>query len=128
MDSHSPIMVEEKSSARILTLNRPKQLNVLSFNMMTRLLQLFLAYEEDPCVKLVILKGQGRAFCAGGDVKPTVRNIVQGNWRLSADIFAEEYMLNYVMATYRKAQVSVNMHTILLVNYSKVYNKLINSY
>ncbi|XP_019101009.1 PREDICTED: 3-hydroxyisobutyryl-CoA hydrolase 1-like [Camelina sativa] len=78
MDSHSPILVEEKSSARILTLNRPKQLNVLSFNMMTRLLQLLLAYEEDPSVKLVILKGQGRAFCAGGDVKPAVRNILQG--------------------------------------------------
>ncbi|XP_023640382.1 probable 3-hydroxyisobutyryl-CoA hydrolase 3 [Capsella rubella] len=107
MTSHSHILVEEKFSARILTLNRPAQLNVLSLDMMTRLLKLFLAYEEDPSVKLVILKGQGRAFCAGGDVKPTVRNIVEGKWRLSADIFAEEYMLNYVMATFSKIQVSI---------------------
>ncbi|XP_048631511.1 3-hydroxyisobutyryl-CoA hydrolase 1-like isoform X3 [Brassica napus] len=75
--------------------------------MISRLLQLFLAYEEDPSVKLVILKGQGRAFCAGGDVSAVVRDIGQGNWRLGAKFFADEYMLNYVMATYTKPQVSI---------------------
>ncbi|KFK23320.1 hypothetical protein AALP_AAs74635U001000 [Arabis alpina] len=73
----------------------------------SRLLQLFLAYEEDPSVKLIILKGQGRAFCAGGDVPPVVRDIQQGKWRLGADFFTDEYTLNYVMATYSKSQVSV---------------------
>ncbi|KAF2561517.1 hypothetical protein F2Q70_00019028 [Brassica cretica] len=107
MASHSQVLVEEKSSVRILTLNRPKQLNALSFQMISRLLQLFLAYEEDPSVKLVILKGQGRAFCAGGDVSAVVRDIGQGNWRLGAKFFADEYMLNYVMATYTKPQVSI---------------------
>ncbi|KAH0855490.1 hypothetical protein HID58_007960 [Brassica napus] len=106
MASHSQVLVEEKSSVRILTLNRPKQLNALSFQMISRLLQLFLAYEEDPSVKLVILKGQGRAFCAGGDVSAVVRDIGQGNWRLGAKFFADEYMLNYVMATYTKPQAS----------------------
>ncbi|CAH8362892.1 unnamed protein product, partial [Eruca vesicaria subsp. sativa] len=72
------VLVEEKSSVRILTLNRPKQLNALCFSMISRLLQLFLAYEADPDVKLVILKGQGRAFCAGGDVLPVVNDIKLG--------------------------------------------------
>ncbi|CAL9234997.1 unnamed protein product, partial [Arabidopsis halleri] len=103
----SQVLVEEKSSVRILTLNRPKQLNALCFNMISRLFQLFLAYEEDPSVKLVILKGQGRAFCAGGDVPPVVNNMVQGKWRLGADFFRDQYTLNYVMATYSKAQVSI---------------------
>ncbi|KAG7568882.1 ClpP/crotonase-like domain superfamily [Arabidopsis thaliana x Arabidopsis arenosa] len=107
MASQSQVLVEEKSSVRILTLNRPKQLNALCFNMISRLLQLFLAYEEDPSVKLVILKGQGRAFCAGGDVPPVVNNIVQGKWRLGADFFRDQYTLNYVMATYSKPQVSI---------------------
>ncbi|KAL4319397.1 hypothetical protein GQ457_18G003770 [Hibiscus cannabinus] len=53
---HDEVLVEEKSFARILTLNRPKQLNALSFQMVSRILELFLAYEEDPNVKLVILK------------------------------------------------------------------------
>ncbi|XP_020881302.1 3-hydroxyisobutyryl-CoA hydrolase 1 isoform X1 [Arabidopsis lyrata subsp. lyrata] len=107
MASQSQVLVEEKSSVRILTLNRPKQLNALSFQMISRLLQLFLAFEEDSSVKLVILKGNGRAFCAGGDVAAVVRDIEQGNWRLGANFFSDEYMLNYVMATYSKAQVSI---------------------
>ncbi|KAK8487740.1 hypothetical protein V6N11_069470 [Hibiscus sabdariffa] len=69
------VLVEVKSFARILTLNRPKQLNALSFQMISRLLELFIAYEEDPNVKLVILKGKGRAFCAGGDVADVVHAI-----------------------------------------------------
>ncbi|XP_013631764.1 3-hydroxyisobutyryl-CoA hydrolase 1 isoform X2 [Brassica napus] len=107
LESHSQILVEEKPSVRILTLNRPKQLNALSLNMVTRLLQLFLAYEVDPTVKLVILKGQGRAFCAGGDVSAVVRDIGLGKWRRSADFMSLEYTLNYVMATYCKAQISI---------------------
>ncbi|CAA7017532.1 unnamed protein product [Microthlaspi erraticum] len=107
MASHSQILVEEKSSVRILTLNKPKQLNALNFDMISQLLQLFLAYEEDPSVNLVILKGQGRAFCAGGDFPPVVRDIVRGKWRLGADFFFEQYTLNYVMATHSKPQISI---------------------
>ncbi|KAF8090831.1 hypothetical protein N665_0465s0012 [Sinapis alba] len=107
MASHSQVLVEEKTSVRILTLNRPKQLNALCFSMISRLLQLFLAYEENPNVKLIILKGQGRAFCAGGDVPPVVNDIKQGKWRLGADYFSDEYTLNYVMATYSKVQISI---------------------
>nr|QWJ73356.1 3-hydroxyisobutyryl-CoA hydrolase 1-3 [Isatis tinctoria] len=107
MASHPEVLVEKKSSVRILTLDRPKKLNALSSSMISRLLQLFLAFEEDPSVKLIIVKGQGKAFCAGGDIPPVVRDIVQGKWRLSANFFSDAYTLNYVMATYSKAQVSI---------------------
>ncbi|CAN8315256.1 unnamed protein product [Cochlearia groenlandica] len=107
MSSDSQVLVEEKSSVRILTLNRPKQLNALSSHMVSCLLQLFLAYEEDPSVKLVILKGKGRAFCAGGDVPPVVRNIAKGKWRLGTDFMGEQYKLDYVMASFSKTQVSI---------------------
>ncbi|XP_007032271.2 PREDICTED: 3-hydroxyisobutyryl-CoA hydrolase 1 isoform X1 [Theobroma cacao] len=101
------VLVEANSSARILSLNRPKQLNALSFQMISRLLELFLAYEEDPNVKLVILKGKGRAFCAGGDVAAVVRDIRGDDWRAGAKFFLKEFTLNYLMATYSKPQVSI---------------------
>ncbi|XP_010521554.1 PREDICTED: probable 3-hydroxyisobutyryl-CoA hydrolase 3 [Tarenaya hassleriana] len=101
------MLVEEKSDVRILTLNRPKQLNALTSPMISRLLELFLSYEEDPNVKLIILKGQGRAFCAGGDVIACVNDIRRGCWRLAADFMYKEYALDYVMATYGKPQVSI---------------------
>ncbi|GMY22867.1 3-hydroxyisobutyryl-CoA hydrolase 1-like [Fagus crenata] len=69
------VLVEEKLSARILTLNRPSQLNALSSQMISRLLELFFAYEEDSNVKLVIVKGKGRAFCAGGDIAAVFQDI-----------------------------------------------------
>ncbi|KAI5647599.1 hypothetical protein M9H77_33604 [Catharanthus roseus] len=101
------VLVEEKSSIRTLLLNRPKQLNALSSQMVSRLLDLFVAYEKDPAVKLIIVKGKGRAFCAGGDVAAVVRDIHQGNWRLGADYFRKEFTLNYLLATYTKPQVSI---------------------
>ncbi|KAL0308734.1 UNVERIFIED_CONTAM: 3-hydroxyisobutyryl-CoA hydrolase 1 [Sesamum radiatum] len=101
------VLVEEKSSVRIFTLNRPKQLNALSHTMVSRLLELFLACAEDPSVKLIILKGKGRAFCAGGDVAAVVRDLTQGNWKSGVDYFRQEFTMNYVMATYSKPQVSI---------------------
>ncbi|KAG6677221.1 hypothetical protein I3842_14G014300 [Carya illinoinensis] len=101
------VLVEERSSARILTLNRPRQLNALSFQMVSRLLKLFFVYEEDSNVKLVIVKGKGRAFCAGGDVAAVVRDCSKGDWRSGANYFQKEYLLNYIMATYCKPQVSI---------------------
>ncbi|KAL8028423.1 hypothetical protein ABFX02_14G159000 [Erythranthe guttata] len=101
------VLVEEKSSARIFTMNRPKQLNALSAAMVSRLLDLFLACAGDSSVKLIILKGKGRAFCAGGDVAAVVHDINQGNWKRGADYFRKEFTMNYVMATYSKPQVSI---------------------
>ncbi|XP_073025011.1 3-hydroxyisobutyryl-CoA hydrolase 1-like [Primulina eburnea] len=101
------VLVEEKFSVRIFTLNRPKQLNALSFEMVSRLLELFITCREDSTVKLLILKGKGRAFCAGGDVAAVVRDITKGNWRSGASYFRKEFTLNYVMATYSKLQVSI---------------------
>ncbi|CAN1179567.1 3-hydroxyisobutyryl-CoA hydrolase 1 [Linum perenne] len=101
------VLVEEKSSSRMLVLNRPKQLNALSFQMVSRLLELFLAYEADPNVKLIILKGKGRAFCAGGDVAAVVQDIQKGTWKVGAEFFSKEFILNYLIATYTKPQVSL---------------------
>ncbi|KAJ8750392.1 hypothetical protein K2173_014307 [Erythroxylum novogranatense] len=106
---HDQILVEGSlsSSVRTVILNRPKQLNALSLPMITRLLELFLAYDIDSNVKLIVLKGKGRAFCAGGDVAAVVRDIKEGNWRLGADFFRKEFTLNYIMATFSKPQVSI---------------------
>ncbi|CAI0411898.1 unnamed protein product [Linum tenue] len=75
--------------------------------MISRLLDLFLAYEVDPNVNLIILKGNGRAFCAGGDVAAVVHDIRKANWKSGAQFFSKEFILNYVMATYTKPQVSI---------------------
>uniref|UniRef100_A0A7N0U5F3 3-hydroxyisobutyryl-CoA hydrolase n=1 Tax=Kalanchoe fedtschenkoi TaxID=63787 RepID=A0A7N0U5F3_KALFE len=72
----------------------------------SRMLELFLAYERDSEVKFVIVKGKGRAFCAGGDVAAVVRQIHEGKWQHGAVYFASEFTLNYILATYSKPQIS----------------------
>ncbi|XP_057980440.1 3-hydroxyisobutyryl-CoA hydrolase 1-like [Malania oleifera] len=101
------VLVEENRSARTYTLNRPRQLNALSYQMVAWLLEIFLHCEKDSNAKLVILKGKGRAFCAGGDVAAVVHDASKGNWRSGAEFFRTEYILNYVMATFIKPQVSI---------------------
>ncbi|XP_076956254.1 3-hydroxyisobutyryl-CoA hydrolase 1-like [Bidens hawaiensis] len=71
--------------------------------MESRILELFRAYEEDPGVKLIIMKGEGRAFCAGGDVAA----FVNGSSEHRANVLETSYTLNYVSATYTKIQVSL---------------------
>ncbi|XP_025887610.1 3-hydroxyisobutyryl-CoA hydrolase 1-like isoform X1 [Solanum lycopersicum] len=101
------VLVEERGSVRTFILNRPKQLNALSFQMISRLAELFYASEEDSNVKMIILKGHGRAFCAGGDLSTPFHIIHQGNWQLGANYIRELYTLIYMIATYRKPQVSI---------------------
>lgn len=52
-----------------LTLLRGGQFNALSSGMMTALQQAFEQIEADPSVRVVVLAGEGRAFCAGHDLK-----------------------------------------------------------
>ncbi len=51
-----------------ITLNRPDQLNTLTMEMASQLTTALRRADTDPSVRVVILRGSGRAFCAGIDV------------------------------------------------------------
>ncbi len=63
-----------------LTFNRPERMNALSTPIMEGLLHGLPRLAGDPAVKVVVLTGAGRAFCAGGDAK----DMAQGGERRSA--------------------------------------------
>jgi len=52
-----------------LTLNRPEALNAFNRTMKDELLAAFKEAARDPAVRVVVLTGAGRAFCAGQDLK-----------------------------------------------------------
>jgi len=52
-----------------LTFNRPERMNALSTPIMEGLLRGLPRLAGDPAVRVIVLTGAGRAFCAGGDVK-----------------------------------------------------------
>ena len=51
-----------------ITLNRPEQLNTFTSGLAEDLYQALKALDEDPKVRVILLKGAGKAFCAGIDV------------------------------------------------------------
>lgn len=51
-----------------ITLNRPEKSNALCYDLVSELKASFKAAEEDEQVKVVILKANGDAFCAGADL------------------------------------------------------------
>ena len=53
----------------VLTLNRPDALNALSRALRTQLAQAIDRLEGDPAVRVLIVTGAGKAFCAGLDLK-----------------------------------------------------------
>jgi enoyl-CoA hydratase len=63
------LLAEDLGPVRRLTLNRPASLNALSTELMDALDEAFAAAANDDEVRVVILRGAGRAFCAGYDLK-----------------------------------------------------------
>src|SRR5215467_10088590 len=52
-----------------LVMNRPERLNALNGELASALDQAFERIARDPAVRVVLLTGAGRAFCAGGDLQ-----------------------------------------------------------
>ncbi|KAI3900924.1 hypothetical protein MKW98_026491 [Papaver atlanticum] len=94
--------IEENLHARTVILNRAHNLNVLSSQMVSRLHEVFIACDKDPEVKLVILKGNGKAFCVGGDLTESFHDSTEGHWRLGARFLWSVYTLVYRIATLNK--------------------------
>lgn len=63
------LVVEDAPPAAIITLNRPDQLNPLSTGLMTELTAELERQAARPEVRAIVLKGAGRAFSAGHDLK-----------------------------------------------------------
>ena len=52
-----------------ITFNRPSKLNAIDCDLAEKLVEALSAIDQNPTVKVVILRGAGRAFMAGGDLK-----------------------------------------------------------
>ncbi|GLT64288.1 hypothetical protein SLA2020_367920 [Shorea laevis] len=86
------VLGEEIDHVRLITLNRPRQLNVISSKVVSLLAEYLEKWEKDDKAELVIIKGAGRAFSAGDSCLEVVYRM---------------YWLCYHIHTYKKTQVAL---------------------
>src|SRR5436305_11188621 len=63
-----------------LTLNRPHRLNAWTGRMHTEYRWALAQAEEDPDVRVIVVTGEGRAFCAGADSAALEGHIEKGGY------------------------------------------------
>ena len=70
-EAEEPLILRSKDARDIvrLTLNRPQAFNALSEAMLTVLQREFDAISSDESVRVVVIAAEGKAFCAGHDLK-----------------------------------------------------------
>ncbi|XP_021281269.1 3-hydroxyisobutyryl-CoA hydrolase-like protein 1, mitochondrial isoform X2 [Herrania umbratica] len=106
-DLQNDVLVEGRASSRIAILNRPSSLNALNTNIGARLHKLYASWEDDPEIGFVVLKGNGRAFCAGGDIVSLYHLINEGKIEEAKEFFRTVYSFIYHVGTYLKPHVAI---------------------
>jgi len=69
MTEQTDITYEVNEQVAIIKLNRPAKLNALTGSMISGLQSMLSEAREDENIKVVLLKGEGRAFCTGDDLR-----------------------------------------------------------
>ncbi|WVZ14730.1 hypothetical protein V8G54_012296 [Vigna mungo] len=78
------VLFTGNSCVKVVILNRPEKLNSLKHEM-----------------------GNGKAFCAGGDVVSVITSSVAGHWTYAASFYKKQLTLDHLIATYKKPTVSL---------------------
>ena len=63
------LLREDAAGVAVLTLNRPERFNALSLALLNELEEAINAIAGDEAVRVVVIAGAGKAFCAGHDLK-----------------------------------------------------------
>lgn len=75
MEELQDLLLSRDNGIATITLNRPHQLNAISPAMTNGLVKLARELPEDPDLKVIVVTGAGRSFCAGGNVTSIASNV-----------------------------------------------------
>lgn len=99
------IRFERIGKAGVITLTRPQALNAVSHAMVLAITRAADAWACDDSIALVIIKAEGRAFSAGGDIQAIYEAGRAGQPLFG--FFADEYRLNAAIRLYPKPWVAL---------------------
>ncbi|AIK95815.1 enoyl-CoA hydratase-related protein [Candidatus Odyssella acanthamoebae] len=69
MTHHPPVLLDiQANGCATITLNRPEVRNALNVTLISELTKVIRDCNQNPNIRVLILKGQGKVFCAGADL------------------------------------------------------------
>jgi enoyl-CoA hydratase len=108
MPASDEIRIERRGGLVVLTLNRPRALNALSFEMCRAIHDGLASWQADPDVHAVLIKGAGaRAFCAGGDIRWLYEVLISQGEEPALAFYALEYPMNARLHHFTKPYVAL---------------------
>ncbi len=102
--SYSTLAVSRVGQVNWVTLNRPASLNALNTIMVTELRDYFTGLATDRDTRVVVLRGAGRAFCAGLDLKENAAGGDSGARSVQAVLRSQRRISELVMMMRRAPQ------------------------
>ncbi len=101
------IIIRKTGCAGHITLNRPKALNALTWDMCLAIEEALDQWRDDPDVALILIDGAGeRAFCSGGDIAEMYAAGQRADYDYGRRFWRDEYRLNAKIANYAKPIVT----------------------
>lgn len=101
------IRIHKTGRAGRITLNRPKALNAMTYEMCLAIEQALDQWADDADVALVVIDAVGdRAFCAGGDIAEMYATAIAGDYGYGRKYWADEYRLNAKIFNFPKPYVA----------------------
>jgi enoyl-CoA hydratase/carnithine racemase len=99
------IIFERLGRAGVVTLSRPTALNAINHRMVKALDRALKAWQVDDDLALAVIRAEGRAFSAGGDIMDIYEAGMAGN--APVEFFADEYRLNAAIEAFSKPYLAL---------------------
>lgn len=97
------VRFENIRAAGVITLTRPQALNALTHSMVRAISKALHHWQGAKEIAAVVIRAEGRAFCAGGDLMLLYNN----RENPPVEFFADEYRLNHQIERYPKPYVAL---------------------
>ncbi len=86
MSSYEYVLIEREAGIGTITLNRPDKLNAFAGRMRHEVAEAVREVTDDDSVRVVVITGAGRAFCAGADIAYMRELFEQEDWENGAGL------------------------------------------
>lgn len=103
----SDVIIRKEGRIGRITLDRPKALNALSYDMVREIERALDLWKNDASLSMLVIDARGeRAFCAGGDIQEMYDTARAGDFEYGRRFWRDEYRMNAKLFEFPKPVAS----------------------